>query len=903
MDEFKAVLERNGDADIIKCLPWIGSEVPELDDCSPRLVQAYSIAFQLLNMVEENTANQVRRRRERESGIFSWAGLWGAQLQAMKESGMTADQMADALSRTEVEPVLTAHPTEAKRITVLELHRELYLSLVMRENTIWTPSEQKGISLAMRSILERLWRTGEIYLVKPTVDMERQAIEHYLTQVFPAAIQRQYRNLHHAWTGLGLDPEHLVERHPSIRFGTWVGGDRDGHPFVTAEVTEDTLHSLRVGALRLHKRALEKLRAHLSLSEHLQPVPEILLDRMARMWDVLGGSRATRISARNEGEPWRQFLSLMIARIPLEESSLVNYDQLATNYFTSYRFASELLDDLKALRASLVSVEALHIVEEEIDPAIHQCEVFGFHLAALDIRQNSAFHDKAIAQIMEAFGERDCDFPNWTEEKRVAYLNQELQSSEKRLRHNSPLGEEARATIGAFAVVSRYIRRYGCDGIGSLILSMTRSVSDLLAIYFLARESGLLRQSKTGNPYCPVPVVPLLETVKDLEAGSGILNEFLKHPLTRASLDWQRQQRDAGPRERPVQQVMVGYSDSNKDKGILASQWALHKAQREISDVGASAGVRIRFFHGRGGTISRGAGPTDRFLEALPDNALQHDLRITEQGEVIANKYANLLTATYNLELLAAGACRYSSGQATAARHAELDAIVQKLADKSAQAYSELLQADNFIDFYRQATPIDVLEHSRIGSRPARRTGAHTLADLRAIPWVFSWSQSRFFLPGWYGVGWALEDLRSSSPDEYEFLRAQATTDPFLVYVLTNVEASFSSGDTGIMSDYASLVVDEKLRERFMKLIREEHARVQEFIRELLGDDLRVRRPNFADTIARRDAALPILHRRQIDLLRQWRQAVERDDDEAESLVSELLLTVNAIAGGLKTTG
>lgn len=900
MDAFCQAMRNTGDDSLAELLPWIGEREASPEDCTPRLVQAYSIAFQLLNMVEENTANQIRRRHEEEQGLLYWNGMWGTQLKALREAGMDQDAIAEALAKVRVEPVLTAHPTEAKRITVLELHRELYLAMVTRENRMWTPSEREDIAASVRSIIERLWRTGEIYLTKPSVAMERQGMEYYLTQIFPVAAQRTTRRLQHAWRALGFDPERLKSCQPQIRFGTWVGGDRDGHPLVTPRVTEDTLLSFRINALRIHKRTLEKLRARLSLSELLQPVPEQLLDGIAAQWDVLGNKAAT-ICARNEGEPWRQFVSLMIARIPLEETGHADNVELSTNYFTSYRFTEELLQDLHRLRESLLAVNARHIVDEEIEPAIEQCRNFGFHLAALDIRQNSAFHDKAIGQILQTMGRTDCDYASWDEEKRLTFLNGELDSSQHRLRHNDQLGEEATAVIGALSVVGRYVRRYGCDGIGALILSMTRSVSDLLALYFLAREAGLLVNDEDGQPVCPLPVVPLLETVEDLEQGASIVEGFLAHPMTQRSHAWMNLKRGDTIRTEAVQQVMIGYSDSNKDKGIFASQWTLHHAQAQIAEAGRKRNTRIRFFHGRGGTISRGAGPTDRFLEALPRGTLGFDLRTTEQGEVIAQKFANLLTATYNLELLMAGACRHSCEAGNAPADPALETVLQRISDTSASAYSALLDMEGFMTFYRQATPIDVLEMSRIGSRPARRTGTHTLDDLRAIPWVFSWSQARFFLPGWYGTGTALQRLGEESPEGYARLREAAGTHPFLVYVLTNIEASIISVDHEVMREYASLVQDNALRERFLLRIEEEYGWVNTHLDALLGEPLHVRRPNFANTIKRRGDALKVLHNHQVNLLRQWRSRQADNDDEV--LLDELLLTVNAIAGGLKTTG
>lgn len=909
MQEFTDMLARVGDADLIPLLPWHGEREPTAKEFSPHLTQAYSVCFQLLNMVEENTANQIRRRHETRKGLNVWNGLWGSHIETLAQNGFSEDDIAKAIGRIRIEPVLTAHPTESKRITILELQREMYLSLVQRENQMWTPSEAEDIAQRVNSMLERLWRTGEIYQTKPTVESERWGMEYYLTQIFPIALQKLDKRLWHAWKHQGFDPEKLAraETRPHLYFGTWVGGDRDGHPFVTPKVTEETLISFRLKALALQKRTLETLRARISLSDHLQAPPEKLIDGIARLWDILG-DRAAAIAKRNDGESWRQFLTLMIARMPITEQASEGTTELATNYFTSYRYPTELRDDLALLRDSLLEVGATGIVEEEVEPAIRLCDTFGFHLASLDIRQNSGLHDRAISQILKHLGHKDTDFANWPEDRRIAFLDEELRSHKKRLRRFDSPGEDADTAVRAYATIARYTERYGPDGIGALVLSMTRSLSDLLAVYFLAREAGLLRVDEYDTPVCPIPVVPLFETVDDLQRAPGIMDRFLSHPVSRASLRWMHthNSRQACPQSsKPVQQVMIGYSDSNKDKGILASQWALHRAQNDIARIARRHNTRIRFFHGRGGTISRGAGPTDRFLEALPEDTLHYDLRMTEQGEVIAQKFANLLTATYNLELLASGACRFSllPGKPSPLKE-NLAPVFDELAHISGEAYQAFLKKDRFIDFYRQVTPIDALEHSRIGSRPSRRTGAHTLEDLRAIPWVFSWSQARFFLPGWYGAGTALNHFRETKPEQFEEIKKSAPELPFLNYMLTNIEASLLSAEPDIMRRYATLVTDESLRQDYMWLIIEEYHRTADLLSDLLGGPIQKRRPNFANTIARRSTALRVLHEQQISLLALWRQA-QNDNDHAaaEHHLQNLLLTVNAIAGGLKTTG
>jgi len=546
-----------------------------------------------------------------------------------------------------------------------------------------------------------------------------------------------------------------------------------------------------------------------------------------------------------------------------------------------------------------VEVGAGRLAAADVRPLLLVVRCLGFHLAALDVRQNSRFHDLAVGQLLAAAGVADSDFADWDEARRRAFLDRELASARPFAHPDVDAGAEADAVLASYRALVAHLRAHGRDGLGALIVSMTRDLSDLLVVYLLAREAGLAVPTADGL-VCQLPVVPLFETIEDLQHAPDIVREFLAHPITRRSI---AAALDAG--RDPVQQIMLGYSDSNKDGGIWASQWALLQAQAALTDVGRAAGVRLRFFHGRGGTISRGAGPTDRFLAALPHGSLAGDMRVTEQGEVIAQKYANQISATYNLELLLAGVAAATLQHARQpALPLPLAALMERCAASSRAAYTSLLQRDGFVAFYRQATPIDVIEASKIGSRPSRRSGQAALADLRAIPWVFSWSQARFYLSGWYGVGTALEALAADDAPGFEALAAAAPLWPPLRYLITNITTSVLTADREVMCAYAGLVDDASLRDDILDTILAEHSRTRIMLERLIRGDLVERRPRIARAIALRHAALAALHREQIALLRRWRAAQMRGDDaQAEALLSGLLLTLNAIAGGLRTTG
>jgi len=912
MECFQEVLQEIGEMQIASRLPFIavGKAARRHPRFSHSLGQAYSIAFQLLNMVEENTAAQMRRARASGSTAHPEPGLWLHYLNRLKQQGLKEPDICEQLARVRIEPVLTAHPTEAKRSTVLEQHRALYILLVLRENQMWTPDELNANRNEIKALLERLWRTGEVLLEKPSVAKERQTILYYLREIFPAVLPRLDTQLQQAWAHAGFDPDRLddPENRPRICFGTWVGGDRDGHPFVTADVTAQTLNELRVQSLLVLHRHLSALPRTLSLSGERNSCPPRLLEGIRRLASTLG-DRGDAAVARNPQEPWRQFSNLILERLPIQPTT-TREGKLA-DWPGAYQTPRELSEDLLLLRDSLVESGARRLAEQDINPILRAVQVFGFHLATLDVRQNSAFHDKAMAQLMTAAGLDGGEFSDWPESERIQFLTRELRSPRPFLHSSSPVGPQADAVLSCYRVLAAHIEKYGNSGVGSLIVSMTRRVSDLLTVYVLAREAGLARYTPQGL-HCLVPVVPLFETLEDLQGSAGIMEAFLNHPVTRLSLKKIRQRQSeevyfstgfSGP---PVQQIMIGYSDSNKDAGILASQWMLHKTQKQLVQVGDAADVHIRFFHGRGGTISRGAGPTHRFLEALPRHALGGDLRVTEQGETIAQKYANLITATYNLELLIAGSAATLLGNRAAAREEELFAAsTEKLSALSARYYRELLHSEGFLEFFAKATPIDVLENSRIGSRPSRRTGSRTLDDLRAIPWVFSWTQSRYYLPGWFGAGSALEQLAESAPAEFQALRQAIAKWPFLRYVMTNIETNLASTDLDIMSRYAALVTNSRVRNKFFLIIEAEYERTHRMLDKVFGGgSMKARRPRMVATLQLRETALRTLHLQQIDLLKRWRRLRDNNQTaQANELLQDLLLSVNAIASGLRTTG
>jgi phosphoenolpyruvate carboxylase len=889
LDTCVRMLRRIHSPDLASLLTEVFSSAPlSSSPLPPRGAQALSMAFQLLNMAEENTANQIHRLRETASGPASEPGAWPYQLQHLRDAGFDEHDVRRALASIHVQPVLTAHPTEAKRPSVLERHREIYLILVDRENSTKTPMEQRELEERLENSLQRLWRTGELLSERPDVESEIRNTLHYIVNVFPSAFDLLSERFRQSWQCIfpGTNPP----LDPRLTIGTWVGGDRDGHPFVTTEVTRYALESFRAAALNVLSEALQNLATRLSLSDSMQLAPEQLRARIAE-YETLNAIEP--IAREHSDEPWRRFVQLISSRLPKPGRPSSRH---------AYQFASELEDDLRLLETALRDVGAANLAVAEAAPVARLVRSYGFHGASLDIRQSSTVHSIALSQLLSIAGIDATGFPDWPEERKRALIDRELDSPRPFAISTAPLPAEADAAVSVLRLIREWRDQQGPGAIGSYIVSMTHATSDLLAVYLLAREAGLVRNTPEGQVY-EIAVTPLFETISDLEHGSDILADFIRHPVTARTLRF-RQQRDQ--RSRPLQEVMIGYSDSNKDGGILASHWLLRKAQMKLSEVARGAGVELRFFHGRGGTIGRGAGPTHVFLESQAPRTLEGEMRLTEQGEVISQKYANRLTAATHLERLLAGVTRWTLMQQHESQpiDPELEGAFEQAVPVSHQAYRDLIDAPGFIEFFSQATPIDAIECSHIGSRPSRRTGQRSFADLRAIPWVFSWSQARFNLPGWYGLGAAFAHLREHHETLWHALVHNARSWPFLSYLAHNVEFSVVAADPVLMDEYAALVEDEVIRARFMTVIKEEYARTLDVLDELLGGRRATRRPRLIKAIAIRRHALTRLHREQIRLLREWRAAA-RDcrSDEADRLLTALLVTVNAIAGGLKTTG
>lgn len=885
IDCYIEMLSRINEHEII---PFINSNnkknalaVKEDSILTDKIIQSLSIYFQLMTFVEENAATQYRRKLENQKSIASIRGSWAEVFEIWREQKIVEDDMLRAISQVNIMPVLTAHPTEAKRVTVIEIHRELYLLLVQRENLSLSKLEQNENKEKIINLLERWWRTGEIYLEKPDVSHERANVIYYLSRIFPSVLEKSDQQLKWSWIEMGFSPDKIKnpDIFPKISFGSWVGGDRDGHPFVTPGFTQETLLIHRDYALSIIKTQLLALAAKLSISALSNSVPFLLTEAIEKKTEALGEA-GEKVVRRNHYEPWRQYVSL----ISLQLDNTITGKNADTN--AQYRSSNALSKDLKFLRTILINNGLKGIYEDLLFPIERSVNCFGFHLAKLDIRQNSAYHDKAISQILSKSGYSEYDFENWEEQKRVNFLNKILENHTPITDITVSYGIEADNVLDCYRVVRNHINQYGSDGIGSFIISMTRNLSDLLVVYLLLGETQLLNTN--------IKVVPLFETIEDLNNGPQILDKFLQHPITK--------QRFTDNTHK--QEVMLGYSDSNKDGGTIASKWNIFKAEKEFSEIGKKNNSVVYFFHGTGGTISRGGGKYHRFLESMPTNTVNGNFKITVQGESVAQLFGNPLTATYNLNALSSGVAKqtinskFNNNESTFPYE-----TMQFLAQKSYEHYKDFIETPGFINFFSKATCIDLLEKSKIGSRPARRTGVRTLNDLRAIPWVFSWNLSRFTITGWYGIGEALKKLKEEKPEAFSDLKKQINECAFIRFLLIQTETNLILSNVELMKLYAELVENENERELFVNKILVDYEYGFNLIAELLGEVAEIRRKGQYDNLKWRNSKLEILHKLHIIYLKQWRKTNDQNSIEKDEMLTKLLSIINSLSSGLKNTG
>ncbi|WP_407470110.1 phosphoenolpyruvate carboxylase [Xanthomonas campestris pv. campestris] len=823
------------------------------------LVRAFSTYFQVVNIAER--VHRIRRRRDyQRSGTDTPQpeGLHDA-LRRLKAQGVTLDELSEWLPRIDVEPVFTAHPTEAVRRALLEKEQLMVASLVDNLDGMRTPNERATDAARFRMALTASWQTADSSPVRPTVEDEREHVGFYLTQVLYRVIPVMYETLEHAIEetyGSTLALPRL------LRFGTWVGGDMDGNPNVDAHTIAGTLDAQRRAVLDRYLNELWQLASLLSQSTTLVAVSPALSAQLER-YQALLPDAAARSRPRHGDMPYRLLNDLMRAR-------------LQATLDGAYAAPAELEHDLQLILDSLEVNKGLHAGWFAVRRLLWRVRSFGFHLARLDVRQESSVHARAVA---DALGQADWDSQDATHR---AGLLGPYASGEQAL---PQVDDEGNARLDAvFAALADARTRHGADALGSYIISMAHNRADVLTVLALARRGGLVDDAGA----VPLDIVPLFETVDDLRGGTGTVQDLLADPVYRQHL------RARGD----TQMVMLGYSDSGKDGGIAASRWGLQRAQVELLEAAAELGVRLTFFHGRGGSIVRGGGKTTRALDAAPRGSVDGRLRVTEQGEVIHRKYGIRALALRSLEQMT-GAVLLSSLRPRAPEPRE-DAwrpVMDLVAERSTVAYRGFVGAPDFMQYFRLATPIDVIERMTLGSRPSRRLGQDAaLSNLRAIPWVFAWSQARAVIPGWYGVGSGLQAAVEAGHEDS--LREMAQDWPFFRTFLDDIAMVLSKGDLNIAELFSRLA--GPLHARFFPRIRDELALTKHWVKTLLGQrSLLQHDPRLALSIRLRNPYIDPISVLQVDLLQRWRAT----DGEDEELLRALVACVNGVAQGVQNTG
>ncbi|MGY1809862.1 phosphoenolpyruvate carboxylase [Blastococcus sp. SYSU D00669] len=844
------------------------------------VIRAFS-HFSLLANLAEDIHHERRRRHHRREGSPPQLGSLAASFELLDRADLDADTVARELAGALVVPVVTAHPTEVRRKTISQVQRQVADLIRERDRTALGDVDDEWSAKLWRAVLT-LWQTALLRLSRLRLSDEiDEALRYYelsLFDVIPAINAELRAALNERWPDAGL-----LER-PMLLPGSWIGGDRDGNPFVTAEALRRATTRQAETALRHYLDELDELRIELSMSDRLV-TPTRELYRLAE------ASRDD--SPFRADEPYRRALNGVHARVVATTRRAVGHvhGPEPTVELPPYDSPDELRADLDTVDASLRSHGAGALADDRLARLREAVEVFGFHLCGLDMRQNAEVHEEMVAELL-AWAGVTADYAAMGEEERVALLARELRLRRPLVRPGAQLSERVRGELDVLEAAAGQIALLGPRVIPNYVISMCDSVSDVLEVAVLLKEVGLLDPDGEDGPTCPVGISPLFETIEDLQNAGRTLSAVLSQPLYRALV--------AGRGD--VQEVMLGYSDSNKDGGYLAANWALYRAELTLVEVARREGIRLRLFHGRGGTVGRGGGPSYDAIRAQPPGSVAGQLRITEQGEVIAAKYGEPDRARRNLEALVAATLESTlldiEGLGDDAEQAY--ELLDDLAARAERAYRALVhETPGFVEWFRAATPIGELAELNIGSRPPSRKAGDKITDLRAIPWVFSWSQARIMLPGWYGTGTALEGFVDGDDDRLARLRELHRRWPFFRTIMSNMGMVLAKTDLGLAARYAELVPDRRLRHQVFDEITAEHERTCRMLLAVTGDDgLLADNPSLARSIRNRFPYLEPLHHLQVEMLRRRRGG---DDDELTR--RNIQLTINGIATALRNSG
>jgi phosphoenolpyruvate carboxylase len=848
------------------------------------VVKAFASYFQLVNLAEEQERVRVLHRREQEAHdrALPMAETMRSALIELRDQGLQPAELQALLGRLLVMPVFTAHPTEAKRRTLLTKLGRVAETLHMFDFHSPTPDETRAAIQSLREEIVSLWQTDDTRTYRPSVlDEVRNGLYYFESTLFDLAPEVE-RRLGEALRD--VYPDAAFEVSPFLKFGSWIGGDRDGNPYVTPAVTEETLREHQALALRLYRRGLERLHGHLSTAAR-QGVDEELVASIERDAAVFPDV-ARRSAERYRQQPYRQKMAFVYRKLGATmEASQRPWRADHRPKPGTYASAAEFLADLLLVQASLRRHGGHRLADGRLGTLIRQARIFGFHVATLDLRQHAARHTSALAEVFARYGSPQ-GYADLSEEARADTLTREILAGRPLTPNRLDFGEATNETLDLFRLTRRAHERVGPAAIETYIVSMTKGPSDLLAVLLMARDAGV----SDG-----LDVVPLFETVADLHAAPDTLERLFTNPA------YARHLVARGGR----QTVMVGYSDSNKDGGYLTANWELHLAQRSIASVCQRHGVGLTLFHGRGGSVGRGGGPSNLAILAQPPESVGGRLRLTEQGEAITNRYANPRLASRHIEQLV-HAVLLTSGKRpikSPSRGGVWEQTLQELSPLAERAYRGLVYETPALGRYlRTATPLDQIERLKIGSRPARRSGGGgDVTELRAIPWVFAWTQSRVTLPGWFGFGSAVETWAGGDASRFEVLGTMYRDWPFFRTMIDNLQVSMRKADMLIAGVYASLAEPDD-REAVFTRIREEFARTEAAVCRLTGQrDLLDDAPWLQRSIRVRNPYIDPMNYIQVALLRRLRSG--HAPAETDELRDSVLLSVNGIAAGLRNTG
>jgi phosphoenolpyruvate carboxylase len=841
-----------------------------------RIVRAFAYFSHLANIAEDQ--NNIRQMRAKTAGATGpvQAGALANVLSLAQAAGIGADELRQFFKSALVSPVLTAHPTEVRRKSTMDREMEIAALLDRRERVQLTAEEAEETDEQLRREVLTLWQTNLLRRTKLTVLDE---VENGLSFYDYTFLHEVPRTICAVEDRLNAGDEQAGELASFLRMGSWIGGDRDGNPFVTADVMRGTLKLQSSRVMQFYLEELNALGAELSIAAHLADVSEELRTLAQASPDT---------SPHRSGEPYRLAVSGIYARLAATAEKLeVEVIRQPVGKVAPYESVRELQADLDVLHRSLISNNARVIARGRLRLIRRAVDCFGFHLARLDMRQNSAVHERTVAELLDA-ATPGMSYLALGEEARVSLLLNELRSTRPLVSSFVKYSEETLGELAVFHAAAEAHARFGSDVIPQCIISMCTGMSDMLEVALLLKEVGLINPSGRSA----INIVPLFETIEDLQASSGIMDRML------SMHDYRRLVDSRGS----IQEIMLGYSDSNKDGGFVTSGWELYKAEINLVEVFERHHVRLRLFHGRGGSVGRGGGPSYDAIIAQPGGAVNGQIRITEQGEIITSKYSNAEVGRNNLEILAAATLEASLlHPRQPAPKGEYLTAMDQISALAFKAYRGLVyETDGFVDYFWSSTVINEIATLNIGSRPASRKKTRAIEDLRAIPWVFSWAQCRLMLPGWYGFGSAVETWITEHPDQgMAFLKELYQEWPFFRMLLSNMDMVLAKSSIAIASRYAELVPDDALRERIFGRIRREWHLVIETLLDIMGQDRLLQgNPLLERSVRHRFPYLDPLNHVQVELLKE-----HRAQNPDEQVLRGIQITINGISAGLRNTG